>query len=200
MTVRNTLSGLILRMRSYGEAAEGEASVNGVKYWTDLQLQELLDDNRTLAWDVPLVTVSYAAGKDASGTITRKYFYTIPDSVSPWIEEKESPDSILVDSSGIIVDTGNFTLHGKEVRITGGNTPPTLYLRANTFNLYAAVSDLWLVKSSHRAFLINLKGGGYTLQEDQHWQHCISMHKYFNQRSGIKVARIVRGDHAPYRL
>src|SRR5689334_5392250 len=70
MAARTGMANLILRLRALTETATSDYSVSGTSYWTDNQLQDILDANRVdLEWVEPTPLPEFLAG----ATIWRDY-------------------------------------------------------------------------------------------------------------------------------
>lgn len=190
MAARPGMTTLIQRLRSLTDAAEGQTEVNGVSYWTDDQLQDILDLYRRDVLDVALEPVSlYEAG-----TLVTKRFY-LPNMVGRFIEDDPTVlqvvDTLGNEVSGYTADfAGRLFLFESDQRAN-----PNLFVRCRTFDIEAAAAHVWLEKAGHRASLIDWRAGGQTLSEDQEYQHCMDQYKHY---SGNRI-QATRLTHTGYR-
>lgn len=62
-----------------------------------------------------------------------------------------------------------------------------------TYDLYYAVAQGWLLKSSRLAGHYNFMTGGKMLSREQFYEHCMAQYKLYSSKSGIKAIRL--GQH-----
>lgn len=187
MAARPGMVNLIQRLRSLTDAAEGQTDVSGVSYWTEDQLQDILDLFRRDVIDVPLTPVSYYE----DGVLVTKRFY-LPNTVGRFLED--DPTTLqIVDGLGYVATGYTIDLAGRFVLFdeTQNNTQ---YIRCRSFDLEGAAAQVWLEKAGHRAALINWRAGGQTLSEDQEYEHCMAQYMRY---AGSRV-QTTRLSHSGY--
>jgi hypothetical protein len=183
---------IIAQLRTMTDAEESEVTVNDVAYWTDVQLQEILDHSSTDVLDVDLTSVPFRE----SGTITYKRYY-IPDTVpSQWLERDAALE--VVDVLGNLISSSNYTYYpGRRLIEFTADTGGTSYrLRGLMFNMNAAASEVWKQKAAHRAELVEWKAGPHAVREDDMYQHCLQMAQFYSTKaSGMSLTRLRRVDY-----
>ncbi len=186
MAARPGMTSIIQELRSLTDASEDDTTVNNVSYWSDEQIQGILDLHRRDALDVALV--SHPLMEDGE-RVTKRYY--IPDRVGVWIDNDPSVFTV-VDAIGVVASGYSADLTGRQINFDSSTGDTAYYLRCRTFDMNAAASEVWSKKASHRASLIAWKAGGQTLAEDQEYLHCIERAKHFNQQRGFATVRMTR--------
>lgn len=152
--LRQSMQPLINYFREAGNAPHDDM-FDGITYWTDLQLQNILDRHAYL------IGVLY---KHVSGNV-----YVAHDSFRHYLL---NPDSTDVDLSGFDMITKQITSDTPVYKIMGLWT-----------NMNDALADLWLQKAGHREKYVNFKAGSNQVSVSQSYDHCIKMyHIYRNRR------------------
>lgn len=185
---RTGMASLILELRGLTDAEAGQTIVDGIPYWSDDQLQDILDNNSSAIDDVLLVRVPVKV----NGTLVYTR-YDFPTAISRWIDTEFD----VVDIQGVVVSTDDYTYNAAYRRIefdvdTGGIS---YYLRGREFNMSASAGEVWLKKAGHRAALVEWKAGAQSIKEDQEWQHCMKMYQQVSSQGGIKNVRLRRVDY-----
>lgn len=71
------------------------------------------------------------------------------------------------------------------------------YWSSFAYDLDAAAADIWRMKASHVAGLVDFSTDGHSVKRSQQAQQYLTMANYFQQRSaseGVQTVRIVRDD------
>lgn len=189
---RAGMANLIRQLRVNGAAGSNDELVNGVQYWTDDQLQEILDAHSQDINDVPLVTYSEMV---AGVTVWKKYY--IPASIPINLEGASSVGEFtVVDTLGNTVTGYTLDLPRRRLDFTASQEGRTYYLRARSFDINKASAELWTKKASLYAELIDWKAGTYNLKEDQVYQHALERAAYWAGKSGFGRVKLNRDDYA----
>lgn len=188
---RAGMSALIKTLRLNASAGENSDNVNGVQYWTDDQLQDILDQFSSDLLDTELIPYPV----NENGATVYKVYY-LPSTTSRFIEGADTASAFtLVDTLGNTV-TG-YTFDASRGRFefatpTGGRT---YRLRARQFDMNQATAEVWFRKAGLRAELIDWKAGTYNLKEDQIWQHCMAMYQKWAGKNTFNRVRLDRVDY-----
>lgn len=186
MAVRPGMSAILLYTRLKTDTREDETTVNGVAYWTDQQLQDMLDMHRIDARDIELIAYSEFEG----GTNVTKRYY-LPDTIGEWIEGSDTPDVFdVVDSMGNAAPSYTSDLPGRVIVFDDDTLGRSYFIRARFFDMRPALADIWLAKAGLRAELINWRAGGQNLQEDQEYKHCMEQYQLYSNILGISTVRM----------
>lgn len=185
------MAGLVSELRVLTDTAVDDVLLQGTYYWTDDQLQDILDQNSIAFTDIPLISrpLWYSG--------SRQYLeYHFPGYVSEWLEEPTASDNRfqIVDSLGNETAIANYTLEARYKRVTFNSDQASKlwYLRARGYNLYQAASEVWQRKAALRAELIEVRGGIFIMKEDQEYKHCIEQARFFAGRGGFNTIKLIR--------
>ena len=181
MAVRNSsMSDFILELRRMTDASATEVKVNNVQYWTDDQLQGILDAYRHDVLDLRLMPASQ---REAGVDVTLRYY--IPDEVGTWIENDPTVLTI-VDENGVAVTNYTYDPTNRYFLFTSNTNGAIRMMRGRFFDMRLAAARVWFEKAGHRVALINWKAGGQNLNEDQEYQHCMAMFMAYSGNDGVK--------------
>lgn len=182
MVARAGMVDLIAELRQLTYASEDIVTWNNVDYWTDDQLQDILDAHSSRISDVKLVPHP----RWYSG-VHQYLEYEIPKSVPGWIEGPETQFEI-VDNLGNVVDSGDYTFYPlyRRVDFNTDTNGVAYYLRGVSYDMNLAASTVWSKKAGFRSELIDIRGGSFLLKEDQEYQHCLQRAAYFAGKHGFK--------------
>lgn len=182
---RASMADFIAKLRLMTEAETASEDVDGEAYWTDEQLEEILDENGVDLLDIQLNPKPLMV----SGSLEWTRYY-IPAHISKFLEG--GAELSVVDSRGIAAPS--YTLHRERRLIefdadTGGLS---YYLRGRAYDLNSAAAEVWLRKASLRSKLVDFRTGAMNIKEDQEWQHCMDMYRQYSTQAGFKVVSIKR--------
>jgi hypothetical protein len=186
---RSGMQTLIDTVRGYANAAPDEWTVSTntslVEYWSDEEIQRVLDRHKTEYIHEPLEPIgAYALGNPV---ILR--YRTGVHNLEGGSEFKVEDVSGTVTPASIDYARGIVTFAtdqaGKPYWWTGFE-----------YDLHAAAADIWRMKASHVAGLVDFSTDGHSIKRSQQAQQYLDMSLYYQQRSneGVQTARIVRGD------
>lgn len=182
MAVRPSMAALILELRGLTDASIGEATVNGITFWDDDQLQSILDSYRNDIVDVQLLPV---AQRVAGSTVYKRYYF--PEEVGNFIES----DFTITDENGFSLTGWTYTAGTRYILFSSDHANQPVYMTGAAYNIRLAAAKVWLTKASHRTTLIDWKAGGQTFAEDQEYQHCMQKFAEFAGPGGM--ANVIPG-------
>lgn len=170
MAIRTTMQGMIDYLRMYGACATDE-TYQGVTYWTDAQLQDILDSKA-----------------QHGGVVLRRYTDTLYQPNCPRFHRFED-DVIVVDDNGTQVTGATYDPTYNEFTIPTAQTVQ-LYAKGLKVNLYEALAALWDVKAAQRYDKVNWKAGNNRMDVNQEYMACIAKRDYYRARIIRKFPRI----------
>lgn len=190
MAARAGMGDIIAALRGETDTEENAVTINGVAYWTDDQLQEVLD-----RYSQDVYTILQATPLKENGSTVYKRYYLPPElgKDNAFLEGDETSGAfVLRDSRGYAVSDSLYTYYGsrKLVEFNSNQNNKTFILEARLFDLFKAAAHVWNMKADFRTALITIKAGGHQLFEDQEYLHCIQMRDYYRSRQGISVSRM----------
>lgn len=182
---------LISRLRDFTAAGTADYTVGGSTYWTDDQLQVVLDRHRIEVFDEQLSPVREI---DSSGSaIFREY-----RSAYTAFESTDGGTAIFVlrDSTGSRAGTADWTADYENGRITfSSDTGGTVYyLTGRSYDLNAAAADVWTQKASHVADRYSFTADGARFDISKMVEQYERRAARFRAQSRIGVREMVRDD------
>lgn len=205
MTVRLGMSSLILELRRLTDTEENDTTINGVAYWTDLQLQEKLDDHAIDINDVlleprPLHTAGvweykrYYIPKNITKHI--EYYTDAEQTANQALDVADQLDEtqyfFIVNDLGNVVTNYTYTPSRRLIEFDTDQLANSYYIRAVGYNMNESAREVWLDKAAHRTQLVRWKAGEHQLHEDQEWEHCMKMAEFYGINRGLKTVDLVR--------
>lgn len=190
MTARTGMANLIRRLRGLTHAGTADYSVAGTDWWTDDQLQEVLDANRQDYYRVPLREVeSYNAG------VLGSYDYYIGYGN---LEEATGGSAVwdVEDGSGNSVGTANYTpnyINGV-LRFSTDASGTSYYWSGRVYDLNTCAAQVWREKAAWRANFINFSADDQSFSQAQWFAHCQEMAGLYEAASGMSSAQLYRSD------
>lgn len=140
---RSTMSSLIQHLRELTNMGTAEYTVGATTYWTDDQLQSVLDQNRTDIKEFRMTPIPETVG---AGEVDY-YDYIIPESLR-WLEQGTTVTFILNQTYGTLTagtSTNNYAIDYDRhvVTFVGDQEAQTRYLRARSYDMHGAAADVW---------------------------------------------------------
>lgn len=193
MTARDGMANPILMLRAMAEAGTAEYTLSGTTYFTDDQLQTVLDQNRTDHYFVQLGMEP----REGSSNDTTYHDYYFPGGY--WEEAAGGTAVWLVqDSTGADAGTGNYTVNYQagHVRFTADTEGTVYYLTGRKFDLNRAAAQVWRQKASNVAARYDVRTDNHDLKRSQLFKHFIDMAVQYERDSAARFVRMVRDDVA----
>lgn len=190
MAIRAGMVEVIAELRRMTDTSENDTTVNGVTYWTDEQLQTILDQRRQYVDNAPLLAVPEVL--DSVTTWTR---YHMPIVSGVW--ERDTAFQV-VNASGEDAPAHTIEYDAGVILFAATTDGRTYYVRGRVYNLNRAAAQVWLEKAGHRATLIRWKAGTHTLDEDLEYQHCLEMYTKYSSASGIGTTRMSKQGYSSW--
>lgn len=166
MAARTGMVSLVNHLRQQGEASATDV-FNDVTYWTDDQLQDILDLNSQSFKTMPLTKLGLY--DDVSYTMT----FTLPF----WVE---GGFSIYVRDTTILeTETYTYNHLTHEVTFDADVDSRDLIVWGKVYIMTEALADLWNQKAQHRKDYITFKAGAHRMEGAQVYNHCVAMSHYW---------------------
>lgn len=182
---------LIDTVRGYANAAPDEWTVSTdtsyTAYWSDEEIERVLDRHKVEYIHAPMEAVqSYASG----AIVYLQFRAGVPDIESGTAVFK------IEDTSGTVSGYTADYARGI-VTFSTDQSGKSFYWSGFAYDLYAAAADIWRMKASHVAGLVDFSTDGHSVKRSQQAQQYLNMSQYFQSRStseGVQTSRIVRDD------
>lgn len=189
---RDGMSNLITLVRQHANVGTADMSFGGVAYWTDDQIQAMLDRTQARRYARDLIYL------DDSETD-----YRLPAS-SAWVERAGSASGWqLYSSAGSAVGTADYSVNYDAGIITfpTAQNGAGYILDYREYELYAVVADVWQQKASYYATQVNWSSDNMRVEASKKADQCLAMaNKYRGMAGGggVVMARRVRVDEARF--
>ncbi len=190
MTARTGMDNLINKLRARSDAGTADYVSGGITFWTDDQLQEILDENRSDVIREPLELHPEQIGGSA---VYFSYSWS-----RRWAEEAASGTAIwrVDDSAGSLIGTASYTPEygAQTLRFTANTGGSAYFLTYRAFDMDRAAADVWEQKAASVATRFDIKTDNHDLKRSQLAQQYRDMAAQFRRRAGAKVSQRVRDD------
>lgn len=195
---RSTMYDLIQRVRTLTATNVGDYIVGNQSYWTDAQIEAVLDQHR-LDFSDDLMTPLREV--DSGGTVT---YYTYQAHYTD-LEPTVGGTAVFYvrDSTGTRAGTANYSADYRAGRITftastGGTA---YYLTGRSYDIYAAAADIWEMKAAHVAERFDFTADGASFKVSQlvqQYERQAANMRAKSHTGGLVTSTFVRDDVALY--
>ncbi len=187
MAVRAGMSNPIARLREMGQASTADFTLSGTAYWTDAQLQDILDSFRQ---DIFAVALEARSTLDTGGT-ARYYDYYFEPGV--W-EEGTATFTVAKSTGGTVIPTTYDYSMGHIGFGTVDQAGTAYYLTARRYDVAAAAADVWGKKAAYVSQKYDMNSDGQSLTRSQLKAQYTEMAETFTQRALPMNAHLLRPD------
>lgn len=188
---RTGMANLIAELRGMCNAGSADYTINGVTYWTDDQLQSILDRRSTEVIDERLVTVSENNG----GTTTYTRYYSRHGNYEA--TTGGSLVFVVKDANHSPVGTANYTpdYYTGEIVFAANTAGSAYYLTGRSYDLDAAAADVWNRKAS-QAMSASYSWSTDNMRVDKTAmrKEAVEMARYYRGMAGPASIDLTRGD------
>ena len=188
-TARSGMSDIIAEVRAMCDAGADDYQIAGVPYWTDAQLQKILDAHRTdLKW-VEMYPIQEGSGD----------WLEYPVGYSN-LEQTTGGTAIFFvqDTNGDTVSSANYTVDYDRglVTFTADTDGVPYYVTGRAYDLNAAAADVWRRKQSHYHSAVNFSSDNHRVDNEKLYEHAKEMCEYYESlgKSGLVTMELYRGD------
>lgn len=195
MAARAGMANLLLQLRTFTNAGSSEYVVDGVTYFTDQQLQDELDQDRTTWYDVTLIPVPRRISLSAVQWLD----YNIPPEIGEWLEEDAVGGGWQVKDQNINFLTGggvDYTANylARVITLTVTANGASRFLDCRTYDLYKTAAGIWRQKAALEMRAIDWSSNAVSIKASQRYEHCMQMAAYYDAKQGLTTTRLVRTD------
>jgi hypothetical protein len=190
---RSGMQNLLAELRGMCEAGASDYTIADVPYWSDAQLQDVMDTHRTDVVFEPLQSYPYQiSGGSLSWTDYR--------STHGYYEATTGGTAIfyIQDSTGATVSGSSYSTDYRRGVITfsANQAGTAYYLTGRSYDLDAAASDVWRRKASHYANSFDFSTDNHSVSRSQVYKHCLEMAEHFEGKSAsaIETVQMFRSD------
>ena len=188
---RTGMTTLISNLRDMGIAGTADYTLGTTSYWTDNQLQTILDKNKLNVLHEELVGVAtYTTG----GSLQYRDFYSAFGNY----EETSAGTSVFVveNGTGNAIATSLWTMNYAEGKLTFGadQAGSARYITGQSYDMNRAAADIWRMKSGHHASSVNFKTDNMSVDRGDMMKNDRDMAIYYSSMGRVKHMTFDRDD------
>ena len=186
MTVRTTMADLILDLRALTDASTSDYTAGGVTFWSDQQLQDILDGRR-----MAVKFAQMSASPDYSNGVYSYTEYILPT------ENMEGGTLLTVlDAAGSAQGTAlwSFDRNRGVVTFTTDQAGAARFVTGRSYNVNLAAADVWRKKAAHYAVAYDVSTDNHSLKRSQLLAQAREQMKYYEAMGGASSITMERGD------
>jgi len=187
MAIRTGMQTLVDTVRGYTNAGTAEWTAGTVTYWDDIELQRALDRHKVeIIHDHLWPVLSYTGGS----VVYLQYRADYGDIESGTAVFKVEDVSGTV--AGYVFDAARGV-----ATFTANQTGKSYFWSGFSYDLNASAADIWRVKASHVAEMVDWSTDGHNVKRSQQVKACLDMAAFYQSRSaseGVTTAKVTRDD------
>ncbi len=190
-SARASMADLILNLRALTSAGANEYTVAGLPYWSDAQLQTILDRHvyrirHEELW--PHETIETGGSTSYFDYQAAHRFFETTDGGTARF--------IIQDEGGTVVGTAAYTVDYPRGLVTFGTTTTGLsrYVTGFSYDLNAAAADVWTQKAAHYVTAYDFSSDNHNLRRSQIIQNCMMLAKEFGAGAMVYSVSMERSD------
>ncbi len=191
---RASMADLLTTLRGLTTAGSVEYTVNAVSYWTDVQLQAVLDRHVTPIRHEELNPIAQV-GIGSIGYFDYQSSYR-------FFETTDAGTARLTvqDQTGATIGTAAFTVDYPRGLISFGTSTlgQTRYVTGYSYDLNAAAADVWSQKAAHYVTAYDFSTDSHNLSRGQIIKNCLTMSKEYAAGAKVYSVSIDRSDTGCY--
>lgn len=187
------MSSLITALRGFTRAGTADYSIDSTAYWTDDQIQTVLDRYALPVRNVPLQSFHI----NVSGTIS---WFDYQASLR-FFESTQGGTArfVVKDSLGSVQGTANWSADYERglVSFAADTKGTAYYLTGYTYDVYAAAADVWYQKAAHASEMIDFSTDNHSIKRSHVAQLALRMAQRYENMATSSVSQapsIERGD------
>lgn len=187
---RAGMANLILELRGMTGVGTATQTVNGVAWFTDDQLEDIMDRHRETCYDVPLASLS----KNIGGTEVY-YDYQLPHN-RHWYEEDAVGSNWQVKDStgGTSVPTHSVNYQHGMVTFTADQGGTAYMADFDVYDLNMAAADVWEQRAMNVAAVTDWSSDNHSVSAGRQIDNFKSMAATYRAKSGPISRTFVRSD------
>jgi len=194
MTARTGMTDIITKLRGHTNAGTADYTIGTAAYWSDDQLQNVLDAHRLDFYANELEQITAME----SGAVVYKTYR------APYRNlEGGTVNFLLVDFQGTPAGTADYTADYPTGAVTfaADQAGKAWYLTGRSYDIYAAAADVWRSKAAHAAETsFDFSTDNHRVSGGQIHEHCLKMAAHYDGMALSTTTVLMRGDIDEYAL
>ena len=189
--IRPGMTDIIATLRNMSQAGTADFTIGATSYWSDDQLQSILDTRRT---DFTM-TATRMESEYSGGTLIYKRYYL------PYANIESGTALKLQNSAGVEFGTATYSVDYNAGLVTfasdtGGSA---VYATGRSFDLNRSAADVWRRKAAYYGTKPDFSTDNHSVKFSALRDSCIKMAEQFELSSGASVISVYRDDNYPGR-
>lgn len=193
MPAREGMTALVSEVRRLSNAGTAEATIAGETYWSDEQIQNILDRYRTTHRQLELMSSPVYTGGSYY-----YYEYPFPPNVSSYIERAGSASGFVVQTTeGGTAGSYSVNYDAKIITFAADQGGTAYFMDCREYDVYGAAADVWEAKAGHiSASAIDWSSDNHSIKNSQREANYLKMADKLRAQSGgrIRTSIMVRTD------
>ena len=191
MTLRNGMVDLVQELRTLTIAGTADWTLGTVTYWTDDQLQAVLDKYRVDFFASELVEQEQYVGPTGdpttAGSVIYKRFTTAYKNLET-IASGTPYFAVTYANGGTVVEAFTADYTNGILDFTNNQRGTPLYLTGRSFDVNQAAADIWTRKANYYSQAYDIKTDNHSLTRSQLYKQAMSQAEYFKSQSDAGAA------------
>lgn len=181
---RSTLANLITTLRGMADAGTADYTVAGATYWTDDQLEEILDRHETII-NYEVMTARATRG---AGTVSYTEYWT---RFRHW---EDGPT--IQDAGGATMGTADYSFDPNRGRLTfvANTGGAARFITGTVYDVNLAAAEVWRKKAAYYAKAYDVSTDNHSLKRSQLAAQCLQMARAYESAGGPGGVFMDRGD------
>jgi hypothetical protein len=190
---RTGMSDIFAELRQMTEAGTADYTLGTVTYWSDLQLQNILDRH---AFEVDGMPMQVFPHRIAGGFEYKEYYIG-----HKWIEQEAAGTSIfkITDVNGATIGTALYSVDynvGEVEFVADQGTAIQYMVTCVSYDIESAAAKVWRKKASHYSAAYDFSTDNHSVKRSQLYDHAKERAEYYDGRGGegVSVTSLGRAD------
>ena len=188
---RATMADLITQVRGLSNAGTADYTVNASSYWTDDQVQEVMERYRVDIHRVEMQPIPKHVGE------SELEWYEYHSGYS-YLEQTDGGTAVFVVENSVGGDQGTATWsadYNRGVVTFAADTAGSAYfLTGRTYDLNRAAADMWRMKAAHYASAYDFSTDNHNMKRSQLISNAMQMAAMYERNSAMNVVTMYRSD------
>jgi hypothetical protein len=194
VTARSGMIDLVAELRAFTNAGINDYTIADVPFWSDKQLQDVLDHHKLEIRQEPLSYTQNWVGTGAGSSVFKEA------SMGYGNLEQGTANFIIYDSNGSALPGTMYSADYTrgEITFVSDQMGSARFITAYSYDLNASAADVWRRKMSFYATAYDIATDGNSMKRSQLIQQCKLMADYYSSQQEINSAFIGRSDDVTY--
>jgi hypothetical protein len=187
---RTGMANLILQIRRRCNVATDSYTLGGTAYFSDDQIEEILDRHRESVRQYPLdVDPVYVDG-------AHQYLDYSFGSIRGEIEQSATGSGFAIRTSGGVAVTTGFSVNyqAKVVSFTADQANAAYYLDCRAYDANLATADVWGMIASFERQAVDWSSDNHSIKSSQALQNALMQEKHYRRLAGGRLVEQYRVD------